>query len=230
MRKLLNYTRSKLAALFNKITKRTVDAPVQNIQALRVAPWLADNGDKTYRLDYNLNENSVVFDLGGYEGQWASDIFSKYTCFIYVFEPFDLYAKKIAQRFLMNPKISAFNYGLSNRNMIAQLGINNDASSVFKPGDETVDISLVKIEDFLMLMQLSHIDLMKINIEGGEYDILEHLIENKLISKIENIQVQFHDFVPDAENRMQEIQRKLSLTHKLTYQYIFVWENWTLIK
>ena len=75
MRKLLNYTRSKLAALFNKISKRTVDAPVQNIQALRVAPWLADNGDKTYRLDYNLNENSVVFDLGGYEGQWASDIF-----------------------------------------------------------------------------------------------------------------------------------------------------------
>ena len=36
-----------------------------------------DDAEKL-RLDYNLNENSVVFDLGGYEVQWASDIFSKY--------------------------------------------------------------------------------------------------------------------------------------------------------
>ena len=28
--------------------------------------WFGDNGDHTLRLDYPLNEDSVVLDLGGY--------------------------------------------------------------------------------------------------------------------------------------------------------------------
>ena len=35
--------------------------------------------------------------------------------------------------------------------------------------------------------------LMKINIEGGEFELLERLLETRLISRIENIQVQFHN-------------------------------------
>ena len=74
--------------------------------------------------------------------------------------------------------------------------------------------------------KIERIDLMKMNIEGGEYDLLDHLIETGFIRNIENIQVQFHDFVPEAKQRMMKIQKELSKTHRLTYQYIFVWENW----
>ena len=50
-----------------------------------------------------------------------------------------------------------------------------------------------------------------------------------MISIFKNIQVQFHDFIiQNAEERMINIQRKLELTHELTYQYVFVWENWKL--
>ena len=69
---------------------------------------------------------------------------------------------------------------------------------------------------------------MKINIEGGEYELLEHLIEEKLMADIANIQVQFHDFIPGAQARMEAIQQELKKTHSLTYQYLFVWENWRL--
>ena len=41
--------------------------------------WLQDNGDETLRLDYELTPDSMVLDLGGYRGQWASDIFDKYA-------------------------------------------------------------------------------------------------------------------------------------------------------
>ena len=51
--------------------------------------WYDDNGDKTHRLNYDLDENAIVFDLGGYEGQWSSDIFSKYCCHIYIFLKLD---------------------------------------------------------------------------------------------------------------------------------------------
>lgn len=67
---------------------------------------------------------------------------------------------------------------------------------------------------------------MKINIEGGEYELIEHFIESEFVKEIRDIQVQFHDFIPDAGVRMKKIQEELKNTHFLTYQYEFVWENW----
>jgi cellulose biosynthesis protein BcsQ len=81
---------------------------------------------------------------------------------------------------------------------------------------------------FLQEKDIKRIDLMKINIEGCEYNLLECLIGIGFIKNIKNIQVQFHDFVEDAEKRMMEIQKNLQKTHYLTYQYPFVWENWEI--
>ena len=67
---------------------------------------------------------------------------------------------------------------------------------------------------------------MKINIEGAEYDLLDHLIETGFIANIINLQIQFHEFVPNAKERMENIQKRLEKTHALTYQHEFVWENW----
>jgi hypothetical protein len=46
------------------------------------------------------------------------------------------------------------------------------------------------------------------------------------VTGMRDIQVQFHDFVPDAEHRMRRIQQALEATHDLTFEYPFVWENW----
>lgn len=35
--------------------------------------WKKNKGYQTHRLDYDLDEDSLVFDAGGYEGQWTSD-------------------------------------------------------------------------------------------------------------------------------------------------------------
>ena len=41
--------------------------------------WFSDEGDKTHRLNYNLNEGSFVIDLGGYIGEWSEQIYDKYN-------------------------------------------------------------------------------------------------------------------------------------------------------
>ena len=87
-------------------------------------------------------------------------------------------------------------------------------------------MQFIKIDDFLNEHNIRSVNLIKINIEGGEYDLLEHIIDSGEISIFENIQVQFHDFVPHASERMLKIQKELIKTHYLTYQYEFVWENW----
>ena len=200
----------------------------QSPQELRVVPWFEIQGDKTLRLNYELDEESIVFDLGGYEGQWSSDIFSKYCSHIHIFEPMPEFASDIEQRFLKNSKISVHRFGLAGETCKENLCVSADGSSVFKQSSNSVEITLIKAIDFLNENKIHHIDLMKINIECGEYNLLEHLIETGFIKQIDNIQVQFHDFVPNAEQRMKEIQQKIATTHNLTYQYEFVWENWKL--
>ena len=195
-------------------------------QAKRVIPWFKDNGDKTLRLNYNLNEKSMVFDLGGYEGQWTSDIYCMYNCTVYIFEPVESFYNQIVARFKKNKHIKPFMFGLSNDNKKETLSIEADSSSSFKKEGKLAEIELKKASEFIKKNKIKKIDLMKINIEGGEYELLEHLIETKDIKKIQNIQVQFHDFIPDAERRMKNIQNNLEKTHHVTYQYPFVWENW----
>jgi hypothetical protein len=124
--------------------------------------------------------------------------------------------------------VQVFPCGLSKSNETTQLSIADNSSSIFGKSENMVNIKLVDAAEFLQQNNISRIDLMKINIEGGEYDFLEHLITTGEIIKIKNIQVQFHDFVPDAEQRMKAIQHNLEKTHELTYQYEFVWENWKL--
>ena len=225
MRFLISKILNKLGWQLTKASKLFYTSPQQK----RCIPWFSDNGDKTLRLDYELNNDSIVFDLGGYEGQWASDIFSKYWCFIYVFEPVEKFFNKIEQRFSKNEKIFVHQFGLSNDNKKEKISIDGDSSSSFKTkdvGEYGKYIELVSAIDFIKKHEISIIHLMKINIEGGEYDLLEHLVETGFINNIINIQVQFHDFVPNAKLRMNKIQQELSKTHSLTYQYPFVWENW----
>lgn len=186
------------------------------------------NGDKTLRLNYALNKESLVFDLGGYEGQWSSDIFSKYQCNIWIFEPFQKYAQNIIKRFEQNEKIKVFEFGLGERDNTLKIFVNDDATSTFRKSGEGYDIKLISAADFINSKGVKYIDLMKINIEGGEYELLESLIDKGFINNIGNIQVQFHDFVPNAKERMQKIQSSLMKTHKITYEYEFVWENWAL--
>ena len=218
----LSWVLVKLASACFQTSNKLYQSPPET----RVASWIRNQGDKTLRLDYDLNEDSLVFDVGGYEGQWASDIFARFRCAIHIFEPVAAFAAKIERRFFKNDKIIAHRYGLSNDTKMVSIALSEDGSSIYKLARESERIQLIRAIDFMHQNDVKAIDLVKINIEGGEYDLLDHLIEAEFVRRIDNIQVQFHDFVPNAGARMIQIQQNLLCTHFLTYQYPFVWENW----
>ena len=194
-------------------------------QEERVKPWFSVDGDQTLRLNYDLNKDSIVFDLGGYKGQWTNDIYERYDCNIYCFEPVKEFADKIIERFINIPKISVFQMGLADKTTACMISNLEDSSSIYT-GRGVERIKLISAANFILENNIRKIDLMKINIEGGEYDLLEHLLNRKLISIINNIQVQFHDFFPNAKKRMKRIQARLKKTHEIVWQYEFVWESW----
>jgi len=188
--------------------------------------WLADKGEKTLRLEYPLTSDSIVFDVGGYKGEFAEDVYNKYACEIYVFEPVKELYEIIVKKFLGNTKVHVFNFGLSDSDQRVEINLADNSSSIYVESKEKEKIKLVSITSFIKDNNIEQIDLFKINIEGGEYSVLPNLINSGFVKIITNLQVQFHDFVSDAINKRIDIRCELSKTHKVTYDYFMIWENW----
>jgi len=188
--------------------------------------WFADSGDLIHRLNYALDESSVVFDVGGYRGDFAARINQRCGCRIHIFEPIGKFYDLIVKRFENVPNITVYPYGLAEIDKREKINIDGDASSIYKQGGKTEEIELREIGQVMSDLRIDKIDLIKINIEGGEFPLLNHCVKKNLVSKMGNIQVQFHTFVENAAIKRHEIRKNLQKTHKITYDYAFVWENW----
>jgi FkbM family methyltransferase len=191
----------------------------------RIVPWTNIDGDNNLRINYDLSSRSVVYDVGGYMGDWAADIYEKYKCNIEVFEPVEEFAHKIKLRFADDPKIKINVAGLSDKTRKVHITLDGASSSTNKKSKNKEQIQLIDATEFIRGRH-EKIDLMKINIEGDEYPLLDNLIASGVIKNIRNLQVQFHIFVPDAAKMRTQLHEKLSRTHELTYNYPWIWENW----
>lgn len=190
-----------------------------------IVRWFADKAE-ALRSEYELNENSVVLDIGGYKGEWAESIFKKAPCNIHIFEPLKSFYDNIVTKFNGNDKIKVYHFGLGGFTKDVQLTLDTDASSAYKKSESMETVSIKNVSEFIQTFE--KIDLMKINIEGEEYDLLDDLIKTGSTFKIVNIQVQFHTFVDGCVERRNAIIAELAKTHDITYNYDFVWENWKL--
>ena len=72
-------------ALANRLNKRLY----RRKQREMVKKWRDDGGDRRFRYSYPLDRSSFVMDLGGYEGQWASGLYSRSRCRIWVLRYWD---------------------------------------------------------------------------------------------------------------------------------------------
>jgi FkbM family methyltransferase len=197
-------------------------------QARDVLRWRKVRGDQTLRLDYALSVSDVVFDLGGYIGDFAAAIHLRHGCIVYVFEPVKKYFFACQERFAGNEKIKCFNFGLSSSHQAAHISLDGDASSIAR--DMTGHFEAIELESFDVFLRrfgIHEVALLKINIEGGEFDVLEHLIETGHISRMRHLQIQFHDFAEDATVRRNRIRAALARTHRLDWNFHFVWESWS---
>lgn len=189
--------------------------------------WWADGGDREFRYTYCLEQDSLVLDLGGHQGDWAAGISERYKCMVLIFEPLLAYAWRIAARFEGNTDIHVLPFGLGASDRTETLRLAGDASSIFLSSGPTEEIRIVDAAQWFKENAVETVALMKINIEGGEYELLECMLESGLTHLIDHIQVQFHPIEPESGLRMNRIQEGLSRTHRLAWQYPFVWESWT---
>lgn len=192
----------------------------------QIDEFFAAGGDRLRTEGLPLHPHTTVLDLGGYVGGWANRIHELYGSTVHVFEPVVAFAERIRDSVPEGARIFVYPYGLGPRTERVRMNMSGDGTSV-SAGDENGDALIVRLEDFLREVS-PRADLTKINIEGSEYDLLDHAIETGLAENLGDIVVQFHKHVPDAERRLLTIRRGLEATHDLRWSYDFVWEYWAL--
>lgn len=188
------------------------------LDAEGLVEWQSQNMEGK-RYEYDLVDGDLVLDIGAYRGEFASLIASIYHGVkIICFEPTGHCPD------FHNPHIVTVHKAASDFNGHIEMGGDYLYTSVFtKKGSRSfpsVDISNY-CRDF------KEISLCKINIEGGEYDLLYHMCITGMTPKIKNLQVQFHKVEGlDWEKRYETISKMLEPTHAIEWRVPFVWESW----
>jgi FkbM family methyltransferase len=172
-------------------------------------------GFEYLRYKYKLTPDDVVIDIGAYRGEWSKVIFQRYQCKIVMVEP--------------GPWIVGCSYGeVINKaawTCETKLTFGGDYyyTSSLEPGTteyETFDINS-------LLAKYDEIALVKMNVEGAEYVLMNHIIDAGLHQRVKNFQIQFHQIEgEDYEQAYAEIEAKLSVTHEPQWRYRMCWENW----
>lgn len=192
-----------------------------------VIEWFRDRGDYTHNINHDLNENSVVIDLGGYTGVWAQQIIEKYNPNVYIVEPVTDFFNILTEKFFNNEKVHVLNLGVSDEEREDIIYLNEDATSSNIQEGKSINVKFIKIEKLLETWNLKKVDLIQINIEGDEYPLLEDMLNTGSINNFLCIQVQFHMGIENDVERRDKIRDGfIKNGFKNKFDYPFVWECW----
>ncbi len=190
--------------------------------------WKKDNMESR-RYDFaSVGSSSVVFDIGGFEGGWAERIVGKFGCRVHIFEPHPRFADSLSHKFEDDDRVTVHPFALGSADGALGLSDAGDASSAVSGAQASVMGRVVDVAKFMKQFPEHQIALAKINIEGGEYDLLPALIDSGYITRFHTLQVQFHLFGREYISQREAIISRLAETHRCEWSYDFVWEQWTL--
>jgi FkbM family methyltransferase len=173
-------------------------------------------------LDWPLDSSSVVVEVGGYKGRWALQIAERYAPRLYVFEP-QPWAYATCKGAL-GDKATVLPYGLGAKSGIFAMGEwETDGCSFVKPSGEHVG-RLYEISTAFSELDITHIDLLLMNIEGYEYTLLPHMLDQGILPQ--RLMVQFHIFDDYGVGMGRLFDRLAQAGYKVLWTYGVVLTAW----
>lgn len=191
---------------------------------MEIKDWFNERGDDTLALDWDLNENSHVWEIGGFEGRWAQQIWDKFHCYITIFEPQLWAVERLRERFEGNEKIEIRPYGLWIKSATLPIGnYHTDGASILIDDERepSQDGRFKNFYDelFYDLTPQYKIDVGLMNIEGAEYVLIPGFILSGAINQFRNFWCQFHPEIwgSDAGEIYQSICKGMDQTHEMIW-------------
>lgn len=161
--------------------------------------------DNVYEIEKRLLGNPkspVIFDVGAWIGKTVNahlDVFSDAQ--IHAFEPFPSSFEQLDKAFAENDKVHVQKVAISNSIGTANFHSNNiettnsllaselteTADDFFRDTKETITVPTTTLDEYCSQNSIDSIDLLKLDIQGGELDALKgakRLLQSKSISLI----------------------------------------------
>ena len=146
----------------------------------------------------SLNSNSIVVDIGlGEDITFSQSLIKKYKLVVNGYDPTPKsigYIKRIKpNKFVLNE------YGLGTRKEKTKFYLPNDenhvSGSIIREqhlGHQEIDVEMITIGDIFGMLKCDQIDLLKLDIEGAEFDLIESQEFKEYSAKIDMICIEFH--------------------------------------
>lgn len=147
---------------------------------------------------YNkITENSIVYSFGiGTDTSFDNSIIHDLKCNVYAFDPTPKSIKYVKKNFV-SKKFFFHPYGLSDCNKIqkffAPLNPDHVSYSSFatnQSSENFINVQLFNLETILNKLGHTHIDILKLDIEGDEYRVLDQILQSSLRPR--QLFVEFH--------------------------------------
>jgi FkbM family methyltransferase len=171
-------------------------------------------GHKVYHNDFvNVEENDIVIDIGFNYGLFSMVSLKNNPSKIIAFEPNPKLVSNY-QKFFNHEKIELHQKAVSNKTGIVTFNENND------PGMSTLlsdinthninaiyEVELINFYEFIQKNNINQIDYLKIDCEGGEYDIFDSIPNEYLTNQVKKIALEFHHKFEDE--KVQKLYNKI---------------------
>ncbi|WP_374407599.1 FkbM family methyltransferase [Hydrogenophaga sp.] len=145
-----------------------------------------------------LNSESIVVDIGlGEDISFSESLIATYGCQVYGFDPTPRSIKYVRDR--SPKKFHLYALGVAGTNRITTFFLpnisNHISGSIIKSnhvGNSQVNVELIDLTSLLELINKPGIDLLKIDIEGAEYELLESSAFKDNAHSIKILCIEFH--------------------------------------
>lgn len=184
----------------------------------------------------SLNVNSVIYAFGvGLDISFDLSLIKKYGCTVHGFDPTPRVAEWLRTQYLPND-FKFHPIGLSDEDGVLIFYTpedKNNISHTISPslGSEAIEVPCQKLKTIAQMMKHDHIDLLKMDIEGFEYKVLDNMLADNLRPK--QLLIEFHHFFPEiGNNRTEDMIQKLENNGYRLFnvadsfcEYSFVFQN-----
>ena len=124
-------------------------------------------------------------------------------------------------------QVEVINNAASDHSGSIEMYIDKDSTGTYSTG-KTTTVECISFSEYLTSTDLIF-DLVEMNIEGGEYIVLEELIKNNALRYSKNWLIQFHENNSYHELLRAQFRNAFRDTHELVFSYTWVWELWKKI-
>jgi FkbM family methyltransferase len=161
--------------------------------------WYGNSYGGFYVYPPLLNEKSIVYSFGiGEDISFDRTINEKHNCHVYAFDPTPKSINWVKNQNLFD-KFHFFEFGINNVSGFVDFYLPKNqeyvsgsiASLKHLNFEAKISVEMMSIKEILNMTKHTHIDLLKMDIEGSEYDVIDDILSTDI--SINQILIEFHN-------------------------------------